>query len=183
MKWRHTMELRMFERVRKGGGCTLRAGTRSQWERRRECSTMERRSAPAQTQHTFRWRWSSWGRRPAEQQQQQQRLYRGSGGVFFFLRGDRWPTETQPPRRPSVEITAVSTSPHPHPRTPPDCHSRCNSTTCISIWSSKAQYTKMENAHTKSATEVLDNFGVNENTGLTVEQVKVHLERYGPNGE
>lgn len=41
----------------------------------------------------------------------------------------------------------------------------------------------MENAHTKSATEVLDNFGVNENTGLTLEQVKVNLERYGPNGE
>ncbi|KAI3373439.1 hypothetical protein L3Q82_022049 [Scortum barcoo] len=41
----------------------------------------------------------------------------------------------------------------------------------------------MENAHTKSATEVLDNFGVNENTGLTVEQVKVNLERYGPNAQ
>lgn len=41
----------------------------------------------------------------------------------------------------------------------------------------------MENAHTKSATEVLDHFGVNENTGLTLEQVKVHLEKYGPNGE
>uniref|UniRef100_A0A8C9XIB9 Calcium-transporting ATPase n=1 Tax=Sander lucioperca TaxID=283035 RepID=A0A8C9XIB9_SANLU len=39
----------------------------------------------------------------------------------------------------------------------------------------------MENAHTKSATEVLDNFGVNENTGLTLEQVKVNVERYGPN--
>ncbi|TKS83629.1 Sarcoplasmic/endoplasmic reticulum calcium ATPase 1 [Collichthys lucidus] len=41
----------------------------------------------------------------------------------------------------------------------------------------------MENAHTKSATEVLSNFGVNENTGLTLEQVKVHLEKYGPNGK
>lgn len=41
----------------------------------------------------------------------------------------------------------------------------------------------MENAHTKSASEVLDNFGVNENTGLTVEQVKVNLEKYGANGE
>ncbi|XP_054610731.1 sarcoplasmic/endoplasmic reticulum calcium ATPase 1 isoform X1 [Dunckerocampus dactyliophorus] len=39
----------------------------------------------------------------------------------------------------------------------------------------------MENAHTKSASEVLDFFGVNENTGLTQEQVKVHLEKYGPN--
>lgn len=41
----------------------------------------------------------------------------------------------------------------------------------------------VENAHTKSATEVLDNFGVNENTGLTVEQVRANLERYGANGE
>uniref|UniRef100_A0A3B3HZ85 Cation-transporting P-type ATPase N-terminal domain-containing protein n=1 Tax=Oryzias latipes TaxID=8090 RepID=A0A3B3HZ85_ORYLA len=39
----------------------------------------------------------------------------------------------------------------------------------------------MENAHTKSATEVLDHFGVNENTGLTQEQVKVNLEKYGLN--
>ncbi|XP_053702788.1 sarcoplasmic/endoplasmic reticulum calcium ATPase 3 isoform X1 [Synchiropus splendidus] len=39
----------------------------------------------------------------------------------------------------------------------------------------------MENAHTKPASEVLDNFGVNENTGLTQEQVKSHLEKYGPN--
>ncbi|RXN10375.1 sarcoplasmic endoplasmic reticulum calcium ATPase 1 [Labeo rohita] len=39
----------------------------------------------------------------------------------------------------------------------------------------------MENAHTKSASEVLANFGVNENTGLTLEQVKNNLERYGPN--
>ncbi|KAF6734130.1 Sarcoplasmic/endoplasmic reticulum calcium ATPase 3 [Oryzias melastigma] len=41
----------------------------------------------------------------------------------------------------------------------------------------------MENAHTKSATEVLDYFGVNENTGLTQEQVKVNLEKYGLNGK
>ncbi|XP_067113816.1 LOW QUALITY PROTEIN: sarcoplasmic/endoplasmic reticulum calcium ATPase 1 [Osmerus mordax] len=39
----------------------------------------------------------------------------------------------------------------------------------------------MENAHTKSASEVLENFGVNENTGLTLEQVKINLEKYGPN--
>ncbi|XP_049597857.1 sarcoplasmic/endoplasmic reticulum calcium ATPase 1 isoform X3 [Syngnathus scovelli] len=39
----------------------------------------------------------------------------------------------------------------------------------------------MENAHTKPASEVLDFFGVNENTGLTQEQVKVQLEKYGPN--
>lgn len=41
----------------------------------------------------------------------------------------------------------------------------------------------MENAHTKTACEVLSNFGVNENTGLTAEQVRASLERYGPNGE
>lgn len=41
----------------------------------------------------------------------------------------------------------------------------------------------MENAHTKSAAEVLDNFSVNENTGLTLEQVKISLDKYGPNGE
>lgn len=40
----------------------------------------------------------------------------------------------------------------------------------------------MENTHTKSATEVLDNFDVNENTGLTLEQVKANLDSYGPNG-
>uniref|UniRef100_A0A8B9LLB3 Calcium-transporting ATPase n=1 Tax=Astyanax mexicanus TaxID=7994 RepID=A0A8B9LLB3_ASTMX len=39
----------------------------------------------------------------------------------------------------------------------------------------------MENAHTKSASEVLRNFDVNENTGLTLEQVKTNQERYGPN--
>ncbi|KAG1926513.1 sarcoplasmic/endoplasmic reticulum calcium ATPase 3 isoform X1 [Pimephales promelas] len=39
----------------------------------------------------------------------------------------------------------------------------------------------MENAHTKSTSEVLANFGVNENTGLTLEQVKNNFEKYGPN--
>ncbi|KAG5284126.1 hypothetical protein AALO_G00023240 [Alosa alosa] len=39
----------------------------------------------------------------------------------------------------------------------------------------------MENAHTKTASEVLENFGVNENTGLTLEQVKINFEKYGPN--
>ncbi|KAL0994772.1 hypothetical protein UPYG_G00126970 [Umbra pygmaea] len=39
----------------------------------------------------------------------------------------------------------------------------------------------MDNAHTKSASEVLENFGVNENTGLTLEQVKSNFEKYGPN--
>uniref|UniRef100_A0AAR2IKC4 Calcium-transporting ATPase n=1 Tax=Pygocentrus nattereri TaxID=42514 RepID=A0AAR2IKC4_PYGNA len=39
----------------------------------------------------------------------------------------------------------------------------------------------MENAHTKSSSEVLRHFNVNENTGLTLEQVKASLEKYGPN--
>lgn len=54
--------------------------------------------------------------------------------------------------------------------------------TCRSSARSK-QFLEMENAHTKSASEVLTNFGVNENTGLTLEQVKINFERYGPNGE
>ncbi|XP_051974113.1 sarcoplasmic/endoplasmic reticulum calcium ATPase 1-like [Xyrauchen texanus] len=39
----------------------------------------------------------------------------------------------------------------------------------------------MENTHTKSTSEVLANFGVNENNGLTLEQVKINSEKYGPN--
>ncbi|XP_058857583.1 sarcoplasmic/endoplasmic reticulum calcium ATPase 1-like isoform X1 [Acipenser ruthenus] len=39
----------------------------------------------------------------------------------------------------------------------------------------------MENAHIKSVSEVLSNFGVNENTGLTTEQVKRNFEKFGPN--
>ncbi|KAK1158353.1 sarcoplasmic/endoplasmic reticulum calcium ATPase 1-like isoform X1 [Acipenser oxyrinchus oxyrinchus] len=39
----------------------------------------------------------------------------------------------------------------------------------------------MENAHIKSVSEVLGNFGVNENTGLTTEQVKRNFEKFGPN--
>jgi Ca2+ transporting ATPase len=41
----------------------------------------------------------------------------------------------------------------------------------------------MDNAHTKSSSEVFENFSVNENTGLALEQVKSNLEKYGPNGE
>uniref|UniRef100_A0A674APE5 Calcium-transporting ATPase n=1 Tax=Salmo trutta TaxID=8032 RepID=A0A674APE5_SALTR len=41
----------------------------------------------------------------------------------------------------------------------------------------------MDSAHTKSASEVLENFSVNENTGLTLEQVKSNFEKYGPNGK
>jgi len=54
--------------------------------------------------------------------------------------------------------------------------------TCRSSARSK-QFLEMENAHTKSTSEVLANFGVNENTGLTLEQVKNNFEKYGPNGE
>ncbi|XP_038645059.1 sarcoplasmic/endoplasmic reticulum calcium ATPase 2 [Scyliorhinus canicula] len=39
----------------------------------------------------------------------------------------------------------------------------------------------MENAHTKTVDEVLAYFNVNETTGLSLEQVKKHKERWGPN--
>uniref|UniRef100_A0A8C4NJ02 Sarcoplasmic/endoplasmic reticulum calcium ATPase 2 n=1 Tax=Eptatretus burgeri TaxID=7764 RepID=A0A8C4NJ02_EPTBU len=39
----------------------------------------------------------------------------------------------------------------------------------------------MENAHTKTVDEVLSSFGVNETTGLSLEQVKKARERHGPN--
>ncbi|XP_073492301.1 sarcoplasmic/endoplasmic reticulum calcium ATPase 1 isoform X1 [Aquarana catesbeiana] len=39
----------------------------------------------------------------------------------------------------------------------------------------------MENAHTKTTEECLAYFGVNENTGLSPEQVKKNFEKYGPN--
>ncbi|KAI5615546.1 sarcoplasmic/endoplasmic reticulum calcium ATPase 3 isoform X1 [Silurus asotus] len=41
----------------------------------------------------------------------------------------------------------------------------------------------MENSHTKSASEVLLHFEVNENNGLTQEQVRTNWEKYGPNGK
>lgn len=41
----------------------------------------------------------------------------------------------------------------------------------------------MENAHTKGPAECLSYFGVNENTGLSPEQFKKNLEKYGYNGE
>nr|ALQ33388.1 ATPase Ca++ transporting cardiac muscle slow twitch 2 isoform 2 [Homo sapiens] len=37
----------------------------------------------------------------------------------------------------------------------------------------------MENAHTKTVEEVLGHFGVNESTGLSLEQVKKLKERWG----
>lgn len=39
----------------------------------------------------------------------------------------------------------------------------------------------MENAHTKTVEEVLGHFGVNESTGLSLEQVKKLKERWGSN--
>lgn len=41
----------------------------------------------------------------------------------------------------------------------------------------------MENAHAKTGEECLAYFGVSEHTGLSPEQVKRHLEKYGYNGE
>uniref|UniRef100_A0A7N5P1E9 Cation-transporting P-type ATPase N-terminal domain-containing protein n=3 Tax=Tetrapoda TaxID=32523 RepID=A0A7N5P1E9_AILME len=39
----------------------------------------------------------------------------------------------------------------------------------------------MENAHTKSTEECLAYFGVNENTGLSPDNVKKNYAKYGPN--
>lgn len=41
----------------------------------------------------------------------------------------------------------------------------------------------MENAHIKETGDVLSYFGVTEDTGLTPEQVKKNLSKYGYNGE
>lgn len=41
----------------------------------------------------------------------------------------------------------------------------------------------MENAHTKTPEECLTYFGVNENTGLTPDQFKKNLAKYGYNGK
>uniref|UniRef100_A0A3Q1GVP3 Calcium-transporting ATPase n=1 Tax=Acanthochromis polyacanthus TaxID=80966 RepID=A0A3Q1GVP3_9TELE len=41
----------------------------------------------------------------------------------------------------------------------------------------------MENAHTKESPDVLSYFGVTEDTGLTPEQVKKNLDKYGHNGK
>lgn len=40
----------------------------------------------------------------------------------------------------------------------------------------------MENAHMKSVDEVYSHFGVNESTGLTLEQVKRQRDKWGSNG-
>ena len=41
----------------------------------------------------------------------------------------------------------------------------------------------MENAHTKGTADCLAHFGVNEATGLTPDQFKKNLAKYGHNGE
>lgn len=41
----------------------------------------------------------------------------------------------------------------------------------------------MENAHTKGPAECLAYFGVNEHIGLTPDQFKKNLDKYGYNGE
>lgn len=41
----------------------------------------------------------------------------------------------------------------------------------------------MEDAHTKTPAEVISFFGVSETTGLSPDQVKRNLAKYGPNGE
>lgn len=41
----------------------------------------------------------------------------------------------------------------------------------------------MENAHIKETGDVLSYFGVTEDSGLTPEQVKKNLSKYGFNGE
>lgn len=40
----------------------------------------------------------------------------------------------------------------------------------------------MENAHIKSVEEVYSYLNVNESTGLTLDQVKLQKEKWGPNG-
>lgn len=41
----------------------------------------------------------------------------------------------------------------------------------------------MENAHIKESVDVLSHFGVTEEIGLSPEQVKKNLDKYGFNGE
>ena len=41
----------------------------------------------------------------------------------------------------------------------------------------------MDLAHTKSVEQVFEHFGVNESTGLSLSEVKLSQEKYGPNGE
>lgn len=107
------------------GGCgrgVFRSGTRSQWGQEGVPTTTERRSASAQTQHTFRWRWSSSGSRAT---QKEQRLNRGSGGFLHLGGGDRWPTAPASFGGNYCSYTFQA-------RAPSDSHNRCDWTTFLS---------------------------------------------------
>lgn len=41
----------------------------------------------------------------------------------------------------------------------------------------------MEHAHAKNVEEILASFNVDESVGLTDDQIKKAIEKYGPNGE
>ena len=41
----------------------------------------------------------------------------------------------------------------------------------------------MDQAHTKPVEEILAHFSVDENVGLTDDQIKKSLDKYGPNGK
>ena len=41
---------------------------------------------------------------------------------------------------------------------------------------------QMDLAHTRSVEEVLEHFSVDESIGLTLDEVKLNQEKYGPNG-
>lgn len=42
---------------------------------------------------------------------------------------------------------------------------------------------EMDLAHTKSTEQVFEYFGVDESTGLSLNEVQLSQEKYGPNGE
>lgn len=94
------------------GGGGLRSGTRSQWGQEGVPTTTERRSASAQTQHTFRWGWSSSGSRAT---QKEQRLNRGSGGFLHLGGGQvtdrsrvlRWKLLLVHPPIPTIDVTEL----------------------------------------------------------------------------
>lgn len=110
------------------------AGTRSQWERRREWSTA-RGGARGHTRSTPSDGDEVAAAAAATDPQSNSRVCTADLELFFQggHTGDA-PTDTQPPQRAEEEITAVCFTPPPPPR---DCHNRCSSTTCITIWSSK----------------------------------------------
>nr|XP_020453458.1 sarcoplasmic/endoplasmic reticulum calcium ATPase 1-like isoform X2 [Monopterus albus] len=73
-----------------------------------------------------------------------------------------------------ISRAAVSDEAQPHGCTPeneeePDEHQETHQTV------------RMENAHTRESADVMSHFGVTEDTGLTPEQVKKNLDKYGFN--